>query len=232
VNGIDEPRVPRGVALWTALAASCVVVLLGALVMADWDPLTRLDRRIDVRLHEWALATPWVVDVAGFLETIGRFRVSFWVVLTVTLLLLVRRRWRTATALVATAILAPLVTDHIKPIVGRARPVWEIPLSSEPTLAYPSGHATAGIAVYVACGLALGSLIADRRLRTAVITVFSIVGIAIGLSRPVLGVHWPSDVVGGWAVAIAVGAVSVAILLARRHRRTDPAHASRVAADG
>jgi len=229
VNGIDEPRVPRGVALWTALAASCVVVLLGVLVMADWEPLIRLDTRIDTRLHEWALTTPWVVDVAGFLETIGRFRVSFWVVLIVTVLLLVRRRWRTATALVATAVLAPLVTDHIKPIVGRARPVWEVPLSSEPTLAYPSGHATSGIAVYVACGLALGSLIAHRRLRAAVITVFSVVGVAIGLSRPVLGVHWPSDVVGGWAVAVAVGALAVAVLLASRHRQIDPARASRIA---
>ena len=229
MNGVDEPRVPRGVSLGTALAASAVVVLLGLLVMADVGPLVDLDRRIDVALHAWALSTPWAVDVARFLERIGRFGVSFWVVLAVTILLLVRRRWRTAGALVTTAILAPIVTDHIKPIVARARPVWEVPLSGEPTLSYPSGHATAGIAVYVACGLALGSLIAHRRWRTAVIAVFATVGIAIGLSRPVLGVHWPSDVVGGWAVAIAVGAATVAILLPLKRRQIDPARASRVA---
>jgi undecaprenyl-diphosphatase len=226
MNGVDEPRARRSVSLGTALAASAVVVLLALLVMADAAPLVDLDLSIDSALHDWALGAPWSVSLARFLERIGRVGVSFWVVLAVTIVLLLRRRWRTAAALVTTAILAPIVTDQIKPLVDRARPVWDVPLSGEQTLSYPSGHATAGIAVYLACGLALASLITYRRGRAVVITVFAVVGISIGLSRPVLGVHWPSDVVGGWAVAVAVGAAAVALWLPQHRRTIEPSRAS------
>ena len=216
-----ESRITRGVALWISLGALSVVVLLGVLVAVQWGPLLSFDRAVDTPLHAWALDNPGVVSVSRWLETIGRVTVSFWVVLATTVVLLAGRRWRPALALVLTAVLAPVITDHLKPVVGRARPTWDAALGSEGTLSYPSGHATAGIAVYVACGLALATLVQDRRAKTAVIAVFGVVGVAIGLSRLVLGVHWPSDVVGGWGVALAVGAALVGLLVLGRPRRSE-----------
>jgi undecaprenyl-diphosphatase len=195
------------------------VLGLALLIVRAWPPLLESDVRIDVAIHSWALDNAWAVHASEVLQTIGSFRVSFWVTGVTTLLLLIARRWWAALTIVVLAAVAPLITDWIKPVVGRARPVWEQSLGSEVTLSYPSGHATAGIAVYAAAGVALGSLLRDRNLGAVVATAGILLGVAIGLSRLVLGVHWPSDVVGGWCVALAVAGVASALFVLPPARR-------------
>jgi undecaprenyl-diphosphatase len=76
------------------------------------------------------------------------------------------------------------------------------------------------------CGLALGSLVRERRWRVGVVTAFTVIGVAIGISRMVLGVHWPSDVLAGWCIGTAVAcAVSAALVIPAARadvRRADP----------
>lgn len=207
----------RRALLATSASAALVVVLLGVLVLRAWPPLLALDRAIEQPVHTWALGAPWAVRAGDLLAAIGLFGVSVWVVLaTAVLLLVVRRDWRAVLVVVVVAIVAPLVTDAIKEVVHRARPVWDDPLALEPSYSYPSGHATAGIAVYAVCGLALASLVPDRRRARAVAAVGIALGLSIGVSRVVLGVHWPSDVVGGWAVAVAVAALVAGLLVPGR----------------
>jgi undecaprenyl-diphosphatase len=210
----DQARVlDRRAGWWGGAAAALVVLVLALLIVRPWTPLLELDQRVDTAIHGWALQNSWAVSASLTLQTMGSFRVSFWVTAVTTMLLLIARRWWTALTLVVLAALAPLITDWIKPVVGRARPVWEQSLGSEVTLSYPSGHATAGIAVYAAAGVALGSLLRDATLGAVVATAGILLGVAIGLSRLVLGVHWPSDVVGGWCVALAVAGVASALFV-------------------
>jgi len=190
-----------------------VVVVLAVLVELAWPPLLRFDESVDTAIHGWALRTPWAVRVALLLQTAGLLVVSAWVVLATAVVLLVARRWSWALTVVVVAVLAPWITSLIKPVVGRARPVWEQALGSEASLSYPSGHATAGIAVYAMCGLALAGLVRTRTAAVTVAVVFGAFGVATGISRLVLGVHWPSDVVGGFGVATAVAAAVVALLV-------------------
>jgi undecaprenyl-diphosphatase len=199
--------------VFVALASAAVVVLLGYAVHIGWAPLLRLDASIDDALHGWALGASWAVELSRSLDTIGRFAVSFWVTTATVVVLLIARRWRLALGVAGIAIVAPLVTDGIKVVVERSRPVWEDPLWTEGTFSYPSGHATAGLAVYAVCGIALASLLRDRRWALVVAVSATVFGLLIGVSRLVLGVHWPSDVVGGWCVAVAVAAAFFALLL-------------------
>jgi undecaprenyl-diphosphatase len=199
--------------------AAFVVLVLAVLIVRAWPPLIESDVRIDVAIHSWALDNPWAVRVAEVLRTVGGVRVSFWVTAATTVLLLLARRWWSALTLVVLAAVAPLITDWIKPVVGRARPVWEQSLGSEATLSYPSGHATGGMAVYAAAGVALASLLRSAKLGAVVATAGILLGVAIGLSRLVLGVHWPSDVVGGWCVALAVAGVASALFVLPPARR-------------
>ncbi len=216
------PVASRRTAAVVASACSAVVVLLGLAVERAWSPLLRLDAAIEEPVHSWAVRTPWAVDASRFLETIGRFRVSFWVAVATVVVLLVARRWRLAVGVALLALVAPVVTDQIKLVVGRARPVWPDPLGAEPTYSFPSGHATGGLAVYAGCGIALALLLRDGRWAWALAIASTTLGLSIGVSRVVLGVHWPSDVVAGWCVAVAVAAALVVLLLPWPRETTDP----------
>jgi undecaprenyl-diphosphatase len=201
--------------------SALVVLLLGVLVSQHWVPLLDLDQRIDTSLHEWALTTPAAVAVARVLAVIGDTVTSSLAATAVVVLLLVVRRRRLALTVAVTAALAPLITHLLKPVVARPRPTWPQPFDVELDPSFPSGHATGGIAVWLVCGLALSLLLRSGRWR--VWLPFALLGIAIGLSRPVLGVHWPSDVLAGWCVALAVAALTYAVLLApRRIRASEP----------
>ena len=218
-----EPHlIARRQALVGALVCAVVVVVLGVLVSRPWDPLVALDRRIDDGIHPWAIDNRWAVDVSLWLKTAGEFRACTVVVVITTVLLLVFRRWWVALTVVLLSTLAPLVTDRLKDVFARERPSWQVVLSSEPTYSYPSGHATAGIAVYAACGVALGSLLRSESLGALVAFVGIALGIAISLSRLVLGVHWPSDVVGGWCVALAVAGVLASLFVLPPPREPAP----------
>jgi undecaprenyl-diphosphatase len=188
-------------------------LVLGVLVANAAAPPMELDARIDTAVHTWALQNAWTVRAADVLQTMGYFSFSVWVVAATTIVLLAARRPRLALALVLVAALAPTITNLIKPVVGRARPVWEQSLGAGATLSYPSGHATAGIAVYAASAAALAALVRSARWRVVLIAAGTAIGVAMGLSRLVLGVHWPSDVVGGWCVALAVAGAVCAVLL-------------------
>jgi undecaprenyl-diphosphatase len=96
-----------------------------------------------------------------------------------------------------------------KNFLGRTRPdveQWML----ETSFAFPIGHAANSAATYV--GLAL--LLTKSR---AAICAATGISAAIGTSRVVLGVHWPSDVIGGWAF----GALSAVVLWQLQTRRGD-----------
>jgi undecaprenyl-diphosphatase len=209
----ERPWPTRRVGWVGAGAAASIVLVLAVLIVRGWPPLLRCDESVDDTIHVWALTTPWAVRGSEVLQAAGSFAACVLVVAATTILLVVAHRWRAALALVAVASLAPWVTSLLKPVVGRARPVWEHSLGPEATLSYPSGHATAGIAVYAACGVALASLMRSRAWGLGVALAFGAFGVAMGLSRLVLGVHWPSDVLGGFCVALAVAGTAGALLV-------------------
>jgi undecaprenyl-diphosphatase len=67
-------------------------------------------------------------------------------------------------------------------------------------MSFPSGHALVSTAAYAALGAIGANLLRDRRLKIYVMTLAALVPIGVGLSRVYLGVHYPSDVLAGWAV--------------------------------
>jgi undecaprenyl-diphosphatase len=104
-----------------------------------------------------------------------------------------KKRRRAALVNMVVPILAGVTNSLLKEAFARARPDIVPHLDDIGNLAYPSGHAANAMAFFVLAALVLGG---KRPLawRSAAVAA----ALLIGTSRVMLGVHWPSDVIGGW----------------------------------
>ena len=94
----------------------------------------------------------------------------------------------------------------VKQLVGRARPVVEDAVTHLPGYSFPSGHSTNTTVAAIALLVLLWPL--WRRRGRAVATAVAVAGaLVVGLDRVLLGVHFPSDVLGGYLLggAVALG---------------------------
>ena len=105
-------------------------------------------------------------------------------------------RGRLGLALFLIAMLGRGLSEAQKYWIARVRPDLEPHLVVVKTSSFPSGHATSSMVFYLAVALALTAGKPWHRW-AAVGAIF--LSLLIGASRVMLGVHWPSDVVGGWA---------------------------------
>ncbi len=120
------------------------------------------------------------------------------ILLVVIAVMAVQRRWKQAAVFGAIVISGRAVVELIKLLVDRPRPSFGPYPVGVSSLSFPSEHSASSMITFLAIAL----LIAPARYRgVAVSGAVSLSGL-IGLTRPFLGVHWPSDVVGGWAFGI------------------------------
>jgi undecaprenyl-diphosphatase len=131
---------------------------------------------------------------------------SVWAVLVLLVgalaVLLVARLYRRA-AFVAAATLLSMAASGIMKLVF-ARPRLEVIAQMPGSWSFPSGHTMSATGFAVALAIVLWPT-RWRRLALVAATVYAV---GIGLSRLYLGVHYPSDVVAGWALSIAVVGVT------------------------
>jgi len=202
----------------TALAAASLLLL--ALVAASWHPLTALDGDIARTTHRWAVTDRGVTHTFRILTdwVWGPTTMRILCAVAVAWLVWRHRAWWLALWVAATCALGTLVQQSLKAAVGRARPVWPDPVDSAHYAAFPSGHA---MTATVVCGLLLWLLRrhgAGRVLWPTALTMAVVSVVGVGLTRVWLGVHWPSDVLGGWLL----GALLVALAVATYERWPGP----------
>ena len=128
-----------------------------------------------------ALGDPTVLVTAGFM-------VAAWI------------WWRHHPRLALAILLIVLVGRGLvagqKYWLARVRPDLEPHLVVVKTQSFPSGHATSSMIFYLTVALVLTAGTRWTRVAAAIAILLSLL---IGTSRVMLGVHWPSDVIGGWA---------------------------------
>ena len=98
--------------------------------------------------------------------------------------------------LTAIVLIGRALSEAQKYWIARVRPNLEPHLVVVKTSSFPSGHATSSMIFYLTLAFALTS---GRRWRWPAVAGAVLLSLMIGISRVMLGVHWPSDVVGGWA---------------------------------
>ncbi len=195
-----------------ALAAAFIAAaLLGG--PAQHAEAALMERVAAVRAEQ-----PWLVTAIAALTVLGGAPVTLTVAGAAALWLMARRTPGQALLLTVTVLLERLMVDGLKEWIGRLRPPLEPALTH--SLAFPSGHSANSMTAFLATALIACPPAYRRPAATAAIGI----SLVVGITRIGLGVHWPSDVLGGWAFGLL--SVGGALLIGERSGllRLEPQH--------
>jgi undecaprenyl-diphosphatase len=145
----------------------------------------------------------WLPSAARGVTAMGGIVVLSLVVGLVAAGLAVRRRYGAAVFLVVTALGGFALNEGLKQFYGRARPDPAFRWVEVESLSFPSGHAMMSAVVYLTLVVLLTRDTRTSTFKVSVVIAALLLCILIGLSRIYLGVHYPTDVMGGWAAAVA-----------------------------
>lgn len=211
--------------LLAVTAAALVFTILLVLVRLQWRPLESADHGAAARINGLVAGHPALISVVKAVTWLGSDGVLWTIIGVSAVFLAFRRRWRLVLYLLVTGAGALVMDPVLKTLVGRLRPVVAHPIAHGGGNSFPSGHSLGSIVCYGAVFLVF--LPAARgRWRPAFTAVIVTLVALIGISRILLGVHYLSDVLGGWTLGITwLGLTAFAFELTRRAQGqpvTDP----------
>lgn len=183
--------------------------------------LVRVDTSAARSLHEWARDSPATVRVLKVVTFLGSQLWLYAVVIPAALFVWRRHHVRLAVFLAVTVAGGGILNSVVKVAVDRPRPVLVDPVAVADGRSFPSGHAMSSTVAYGALLLVFLPVVA-RRLRPLVVAACVVLVAAIGFTRLALGVHYISDVVGGFVLGLAWLAASTAAFSTWRLERGRP----------
>lgn len=150
----------------------------------------------------------WFEAYMRDVTALGGFAVLSIIVVGVSGFLAATNRQRIALRIFAISLGGWLLTHAVKLVFGRPRPDLVEHGAAFYATSFPSGHAMTSAIVYLTLGAALAGTTDDNRVKIYVLALAIWLIVMIGFSRVYLGVHWPTDVLGGWILGAAwAGAV-------------------------
>jgi membrane-associated phospholipid phosphatase len=196
--------------------AAFLFALLLILVRLQWAPLEAVDHRAAAGLNRLIAGRGAIVSVVKAVTWLGSSGVLWTVTGAAVIAVAVRRRWRLALYLLVAGAGVLTLDPVLKALVGRVRPVVADPIAYGTGNSFPSGHALGSIVCYGALYLVFLPATSGRWRRGFTVAIAALI-VAIGASRLLLGVHFISDVLGGWALGITwLGVTAFAFELSRQ----------------
>jgi undecaprenyl-diphosphatase len=162
-----------------------------------------IDKQVLTDLY--AGSRPAVAAIAIGFTALGEWPVVVLVSVLAAIWLVRQGKRRLAVLLLVGSLVARALVIIQKYEFARLRPEEHLRLVEVSSKSFPSAHSANSMLVYPLCAL----LLAPEQWRRVAVTGAMLLSLCIGVSRVVLGVHWPSDVVGGWSF----GLLSLLVLL-------------------
>jgi undecaprenyl-diphosphatase len=182
--------------------AAAAFLLLTLAVLAHAGPLVRLDEAISAAARHAALAYPaWRTAMATITVT-GSTAVLGPVAAMACLVLLRLRRWQQACVVAVGLLVAVGIRLLLVAAIARPRPTDRLAPSTG--WSFPSGHSTASAAAALLTILVCRPMLRHLWSRILLTCVAVAWAVMVGVSRVALVVHWPSDVLGAWLLALTV----------------------------
>jgi membrane-associated phospholipid phosphatase len=208
--GPSAARGRRDAARPLGVAGLCLLALALIWAVAQFVPAAHLRDALTLRDFT-LLSRPHVDSAANFV--IHLLKPSLFILWGAALVAfaLGQGRPRVAVAVTAVMSLAPLTAETLKPLL--AHPHVQVGAVHVAPASWPSGHATAALALVLSA-----VLVSPVRLRPVVGALGALFAAAVGCALLILAWHMPSDVLGGYLVAILWTALAVAALRAAERR--------------
>jgi undecaprenyl-diphosphatase len=149
----------------------------------------------------------WIENALLDLTAIGGSTVLGLVVFAVVGFLLLQTRYRTALVIALTAISGELLNAAMKHAFNRPRPAIVPHLRAAFSTSFPSGHAMESAIVYLTLGAMLMRVAESRLTKIYILGMAVLLTMVVGISRVYLGVHYPTDVIGGWIIGFVWASV-------------------------
>lgn len=196
-----------------ALLVAVLVVVLGAwsfVELAD-EVVEGSAQQIDewVVLHlresgdlEQTIGPDWVEEVAENVTALGGWPVLLLVILGASGYLLLAGKLRAMWLVIVATLSGWGLSSLMKELFSRERPDVVPHLVEVETLSFPSGHAMMSAVTYLTLGVLLAQVMHGWRLRIYLMAWAMVLTLLVGLSRVVLGVHYPTDVLAGWSAGL------------------------------
>jgi undecaprenyl-diphosphatase len=193
------------IALVIVLAVSVCAKITGEMLEGDTQ---RFDERLIASLRrpnqpEVTIGPQWVMAAAQDITALGGRTVLGVVLVLVLGYLALDRKYAELCFVAGAAGGGALLMTVMKDFIARERPHIVPHLVSVASPSFPSGHSMLAAVVYLTLGALLARFAARRRLRTYFLSVALLLTFLVGSSRVYLGVHYPTDVLSGWAAGLA-----------------------------
>lgn len=190
------------------------------------------DRRVILALRNSAnpsapAGPAWLQEAARDLTSLGSIIVLAIITFAVAGYLFLARKYAAAWLMLIAVFGGIALSDLLKAAFARPRPDFVTHAARVFTASFPSGHASLSAITYLTIAALLARSQSSFRIGVYFISLASILTILIGISRIYLGVHYPTDVLGGWCIGVA-WAIACWVIAAwfQAGGRTEPANLS------
>jgi undecaprenyl-diphosphatase len=198
--------------IWLQTLAGSILFLglataAGALFLFAWlaeevleGDTQAFDETIRASVH--GFAGGWLTAFMNFVTMLGS-TLFLGVVFICILIIFIGKNWKRSAVLLAVTMVGAIILNFVlKVSFARARPMpfFDTPLPD--SYSFPSGHALYAACFYGVLAWLVAARMRDRSLKILIWALAVVIALLIGLSRIYLGVHYPSDVIAGYAAAI------------------------------
>jgi undecaprenyl-diphosphatase len=204
-------KLERRELIWLAVGLGACVALFVFLKLASEiteGDTTALDTRMLVALRSARdpskpVGPAWIEPMLLDLTALGSPTVLGLVVIAVVGFLLLQGLYRSAAVAFGTTVTGMLASNLLKEVFGRPRPSIVPHLREVVSSSFPSGHAMQSAIVYLTLAAMLMRIVDRRLTKLYVLGMAVLMTLLVGASRVYLGVHYPTDVIGGWIIGFA-----------------------------
>lgn len=204
---------------WIGWHEATVLMALLLIVLATWAFVAIADRVSEGRTQsfdDWALrvfrqtedpAVPigpdWTREMGRDLTALGGLTVLTLLTFAVAGFLLIQGKSHAMWLVLVSTFGGFVAMTLLKSVYQRARPDLVPHLTTAMLTSFPSGHSMLSTAVFLTLGVLLAQFVPQRPLKAYCLLVALILAFLVGVSRVYLGVHYPTDVLAGWAAGLA-----------------------------